>query len=177
MAQLFKHLALLVFNVYLFWERNHQWRGRERGRENPKQAPCSRHRAQCWPNLRNHEIMTWAEIKSQSTDWNQEWAPQVPLSVQVLISTQVLISGSWAQALHWFHAGCEAYLKNKMKKKLAKKHGSFLVILIRGARYTFSSSKLFFFFFFFTFYSQIYVHSNSRLIFRRCKYNLSLKCF
>ena len=39
-------------------------RGRERRRDNPKHTPCCQCRAQCRAQSHDHEIMTWAKIKS-----------------------------------------------------------------------------------------------------------------
>ena len=48
------------------------WAGREWAgegkRENPKKAPCCQCRAPHGAGSKNHEIMTWAEIKSQTLD-------------------------------------------------------------------------------------------------------------
>ena len=54
--------------IYMYFER--EWlRGRGRGRKNPEQTLHCQHRALCRLKLMNHEIMTWAEIKSHSCNW------------------------------------------------------------------------------------------------------------
>ena len=62
--------------IYLFWERERERRenasqesGTEKGRENPKQAPCSAWVSRCGAQFHNNEIMTWAEVKSRRLNW------------------------------------------------------------------------------------------------------------
>ena len=60
--------ASLKKKVYLFILRERAQTGegqRQRERENTKQPPCCQHRALSGANLTNHDIMTWAKIKSQ----------------------------------------------------------------------------------------------------------------
>ena len=54
--------------IYLFWKRmcTSTSRGEaDREGENPKQTLCYQHRAWCGAQSPDHEIMTWAEIKSR----------------------------------------------------------------------------------------------------------------
>ena len=81
------HLCVLFVS---FWEREKErvpapaGEGqREREKENPKQAPCCQHRAWCRALFHDHEIMTWAEIKSQTLNWLSH--PSTPVHTCVLI--------------------------------------------------------------------------------------------
>ena len=60
---------IFFFLVYLFWKRKHG-RGKERGR---KRIPSRLSAVSTEPNIgldpMNHEIMTWAEIKSWTLYW------------------------------------------------------------------------------------------------------------
>ena len=69
------------FKVYLFILRqSEQGRGRERDRENPKQAPHHQHRAGRRTQSHNPEIMTWAEIKSRTLN---RLSPEAPLQLNI----------------------------------------------------------------------------------------------
>ena len=61
---------LKVFLFIHFLEREQAGRGSERGRQNPKQAPCPQHRAQCRLEPTNHELPTedsyWGNLERDS---------------------------------------------------------------------------------------------------------------
>ena len=84
--QIVLYISLKMF-IFLFWEREGErekahackrGRIRDRGRENRKQAPHCQRRARWGLDRMNHEIMTWAEIKSGGLT---NWATQAPLVV------------------------------------------------------------------------------------------------
>ena len=56
---------VLKFLSLLFWERERERQGRAE-RKNPKQAPHCLCRAWCGAQLTKHEIMAWANMKSQT---------------------------------------------------------------------------------------------------------------
>ena len=68
-----KLFFLFFFNIYLFWETAHvrhsetAWgKGRERGRESQEGSALE---SDAGLELTNHDIMTWAEIKSWMLNW------------------------------------------------------------------------------------------------------------
>ena len=57
--------------IYVLWESEWVGKGRERERQNSKQALCCQRRAWlgAWTQEPWCEIMTWAEIKSRTPNW------------------------------------------------------------------------------------------------------------
>ena len=76
------------FLIFILREReSKQMRGRERERENPKQAVSTEHDAII--NHTNCEIMTWAKVKGWMLNWlSQPGAPKV-IILKIIIPTRI----------------------------------------------------------------------------------------
>ena len=77
--------------IYLFWEREgggEWWSHRERGKENPKQAPCCQQRSPMRGSI-SSTVRSWPELKPSVgclTNWATQW-PQKML---------LFICGTWS---------------------------------------------------------------------------------
>ena len=72
LCNIFVHTFSFFLSLFILREREGTGEGqreREGERENSKQALCCQHRDWHRLDLTNHEIMTWAQIKSQTLNW------------------------------------------------------------------------------------------------------------
>ena len=89
-----KPCMLIFLNVYFFWGR---WGiEREGVRENPKQTLCWQHMGL---EPTNHEIMTWAETKSQTLNWLSH--PGTPLDFLKYWSHVKIFGEFWLNEIYY----------------------------------------------------------------------------